>query len=696
MPFVLKKTLLFFFIIAAFSVCSVYSSPSDTLETLLHSDLANQEKISVYNELAREFLMTDADQAIIFAKKAFFLSEETGDISGKAGALSIIGEAYSMTGKFEQAIDFFRAAQIQYKLLNNNKGIGNSFNSIARIRNWQGKFDEAIHYSFMAIRYFQAEQFTYGIAKAYNTIGISYDQNSQLDKAKQYYYRSFNLFFSINDSLGMANAMNNLAIVYGKEGNLDQSLSFFNKSLSINRSLNNQRLLTPILNNIGIIHKTRGQYSEAEKCFLESMDINLANNNNRGLLFSYVNISDLYLDLNKLTLAEKYIILATDLALKLDAKAELSNCYEIYSGIMEKKGNYPKALEYYKNHKEISDELKNESIRSNIQQTEERFELDLKQNQLEIQQKDNEILKLQLDKSTWFKNFILGILVPVFALLIMFVFQYRSKKKSTEYLAKLNEELYDANQKLLDSESKLKELNFTKDKFFSIISHDLRNPFASLASFVRIMTRDYNKMSRKEVLELLEDMKKTTEKTQTLLENLLLWAKTQTGRIHFNAESFNFYEIISETIQLFQPIISEKQISVRLFVPDNLEIIADYNMFKTIFRNLISNAIKFSDSKGVITISFEELGEDIVFHVEDTGIGMSETELELLFTPGSNIIKRGTADEHGSGIGLFICREFIEKHQGTLRVDSKKDMGTKFSIYIPKKNSIPNARFELF
>jgi signal transduction histidine kinase len=681
---ILRNFCTVFFILFFFSASSLYADRFDTLYSFLNSELSDQEKINVYNELALEYIVTNTDQSILYAKKAFFLSEETGYINGKADALSALGEAYSMLGEFEQALGFFQAAQMQYKLLNNNKGIGNTFSSIARIKNWQGKFDEAIHFSFLAIRYFQFEQYTYGIAKSYNTIGIAYDQNSQLDKAKQYYYRSFNLFFSINDSLGMANSLNNLAIVSGKEGDLDKSLAFFTKSLQINRSLNNNRLLTPILNNIGIIHKTRGQYKEAEKCFLESMNINLENNNNRGLLFSYVNISALYLDMNYIQLALQYIELATNLAIKLEAKAELSDCYETYSRIMEQSGDHVKALEYFKKHKEISDDLQNEKILTNIQKTEEKFELESKQRQLELQQKDNEILKLQLDKSTWYKNFILGILVSVFALLIMFVFQYRSKKKTTEALAILNNELSETNQKLVESESKLKELNITKDKFFSIISHDLRNPFASLVSFVRIMTRDYNKMSRKEVLELMEDMKKTTEKTQTLLENLLLWSKTQTGRIIYSPELFNFYEIITDTIQLYQPVISEKQISVHLFISDKLEIKADYNMIKTIFRNLISNAIKFSQIKGVITISFEETENWFVFNVEDTGIGMSEKEIDALFTPGSNIIKRGTADEKGSGIGLLICREFVEKHRGVFRVTSKKNSGSKFSVLLPK------------
>ena len=269
-----KICFIFFYFIAT----SLYANQFDSLQSLLNNDLSDIEKINVYNKLSIEYIETNPDQSILYARKAFLLSEEIDYVAGKADAISALGEAYSITGEFNQALDLFYAALMQYKLLNNNKGIGNTFRLIARIKNWQGKFDEAIHFSFMAIRYFQSENYTYGIAKAYNTIGIAYGQNNQLNKAKQYYYKALNLFYQINDSLEVRNSLNNIAIVYGKEGNLDKSLVFFNKALLISKSLKDSTMQTPILNNIGVTYKIKGQYKDAEKYLLESMKINTENN----------------------------------------------------------------------------------------------------------------------------------------------------------------------------------------------------------------------------------------------------------------------------------------------------------------------------------------------------------------------------------------------------------------------------------
>jgi len=618
------------------------------------------------------------------------LSVENDYAEGQADALNNLGEIYTIKGDFNLSLKFYFASKKYYELIRNHKGIGKTLNNIAKVKNWQGKYDEAISLSFLAIRYFNSADHIYGVAKAYNTIGIAYDMNEQPDKAKQYYSKSFELFFGLDDFQGMANSLNNLAILYGKEGNLDKSLELFNQSLLINQKLNNLRLQTTILNNTGIIHKTQGRYLESELCFRESMQINRETGNTRGLMFSYLNLAGLYLERDHFPRSLEYFDKSIELAENLQSLPEMIECYEGYSKIYEETGNNLKALFYYKKFKEASDLLQKESVRVNIQKTEEKLILESKQSELELQKKDNEILKLQFEKSTWLKNFILGILISVLAILIMYIVQYRTKMKSNRYLAGLNSEMSDTNMKLVESESKLKELNATKDKFFSIISHDLRNPFASLVSFVRIMSRDADSMSQEEMNQLIAEMKNTIEKTQDLLENLLLWSKTQTGKILYQPGFFNVYEAVNENIQLFQSAFNQKQISVHVFIENPRMVYGDYNMIKTIIRNLLSNAIKFTNIKGNIKIlAKDHEGNDIII-IEDDGVGMKQEEILLLFIPGGQKSKYGTADEKGSGIGLLICREFIEKHKGYFEVQSNPGKGSSFAMFLPKQKDINN------
>lgn len=658
----------------------------DSLEQLLKTNISDSEKADIFNELAREYNFIDPQLSIQKAKQAYFFSERCGYIKGKADALLNLGEATATLGDFETAIQYFQASQVNYRLINDQSGTGKALSSMARVKNWQGKFDETITLSFMAIRFFQKSEDYHGIAKTYNTIGIAYDLNNKTEKAKQYYYKAFNLFYNINDSLGMANALNNIAIVYGKEGDLEKSLEFFTQSLEINRNLRNNRLLTPILNNIGIIHKTNNNYSEALKCFEEALAINLEINNTRGLLFSYLNLSSLYLEIGQYQKSLSYVELATQIAISMNARNELVDCYDTFSKIYEKMGNYQLSLEYFKKFKEASDTVSNEKVLQNMQLTEEKFMLENQEKVLELQKKDNEILKLKLEKSGYYRNFILGVLISVFAILIMFMVQYRTKKKSNVFLEKLNNELYDANNRLLESGVKLQELNATKDKFFSIISHDLRNPFAALVSFVRIMTRDYDSMSKQDVKALISDMKMTTEKAQTLLENLLLWSKTQSGKIEFNPKICNLSDIVEENIQLFQSTMLQKLIVVKNTISNPTFVFADVNMLDSVIRNLLSNAIKFSEENGVISIMHEETMLYDSISITDKGVGMSADETSRLFILGSHFSKTGTNEEKGSGIGLLITKEFIDTHNGSIQVRSEKGEGTTFVFTIPKKS----------
>lgn len=678
------KIFLSTFIVLLLQSFSIFAAKEvDSLEKINLEDISEAEKVIIFNKISQEYLGVDNEKSYIYSRKALVLSEEIGFVSGKADALHNLGDYFALTGDIKKSMDYYNYSGMFYRIINDNEGLGKTYSSIARVKNWQGKFDEAIRYGFIALKRFQSVKNVGGEAKAYNIIGIAYDQSGQTQKAKKYYHKSFNLFAQVEDIGGMGNILNNLAIIAGKEENYEESLNLFNQSLKLNRSIHNSVLQTKILNNIGIIHKNTNNFREAEKSFKEAIEINIETNNTRSLMFSYINMASLYFETDKLQQSLYYLKKTCEIAEHSNSLPEMAECYAKYSEIYEKMGNFKLALDYQRKFKETDDMLKNESMLLNIQRSEEQIELESNKNELILQKKNNEILTLQLEKSSWFKNFILGILIAVIAFLIMFIIQYRSKLKSGEYLAKLNNELSITNTRLIESEAKIKEWNATRDKFFSIISHDLRNPMASLVSFVRIMNRDFDTMDREEIKQLLSDMKLSIEKAQDLLENLLVWTKTQTGKIVYKPEKFNFYDAVQENVHLFQGVLTQKQISLSIFVENPSFMYGDFNMIKTVLRNLMSNALKFTKPMGNIKVSCNHNGQHTIFKVIDDGVGMTQEEISLLFTPGGQKSKHGTADEKGTGIGLLICREFVDKHKGHIEVLSTPENGSEFCVYLP-------------
>jgi len=238
------------------------------------------------------------------------------------------------------------------------------------------------------------------------------------------------------------------------------------------------------------------------------------------------------------------------------------------------------------------------------------------------------------------------------------------------------------NEMLSESEDRLKELNASKDKFFSIISHDLRSPFTSITGFSEVMMEDIDTLSKEDIKDFATSIHRTSKNVHNLLENLLHWSRIQTGRIEFNPNMVSLNEQADEIIALYQVNAARKRISLINNLDEDYFIKADKFMLDTIIRNLVSNSIKFTKQGGEISINATKLDKEnkIEISIEDTGIGMSKDIQEKLFKIEEHVTTRGTDKEKGTGIGLILCKEFVEKHKGNIWVESEIDAGSKFKF----------------
>ena len=240
-----------------------------------------------------------------------------------------------------------------------------------------------------------------------------------------------------------------------------------------------------------------------------------------------------------------------------------------------------------------------------------------------------------------------------------------------------------AERALQESEKQLRELNATKDKLFSIIGHDLRSPFNNILSLTELLRNSENN-SNPETLELYLSMINSTSKsTLKLLENLLEWSHSQTGQINLKSEKVNVMALIVEVQELAQNIAKTKNVILQEPNLQPIEIFSDAKVLKTILRNLLSNAIKFTKSGGKIAISVIEKNNDVEFVVSDTGVGMSNQVSQKLFNIATNMSLPGTANEQGSGFGLILCKEFVEKLGGKIWVESQLGKGSDFKFTVP-------------
>jgi PAS domain S-box-containing protein len=242
-----------------------------------------------------------------------------------------------------------------------------------------------------------------------------------------------------------------------------------------------------------------------------------------------------------------------------------------------------------------------------------------------------------------------------------------------------------AEQALKESESQLKVLNATKDKFFSIIAHDLRNPFTSITGFSSLLLNQSDKRRTKDINKYSKIIYDSSLRAMNLLKNLMEWARLQTGKMAFNPKPVEITNIITSVIELLSDGAGQKSITIVRETDPGIIVFADEEMISTIMRNLLSNAIKFTKPGGEVTISVHMKPEELIVAVCDNGIGMDKDRLDKLFRIDESISTRGTQSEEGTGLGLILCREFVLRHCGNIWVESTLGVGSKFLFSIPNE-----------
>jgi signal transduction histidine kinase len=261
-------------------------------------------------------------------------------------------------------------------------------------------------------------------------------------------------------------------------------------------------------------------------------------------------------------------------------------------------------------------------------------------------------------------------------LLLAIIFRkYYSKTKTYDNLE-------DKNRLIEQQKLELEELITTKDRFLSIIAHDLKNPFTSLLGFADLAYNEFDEISDAEKRSYLNIIRISSQQIYSLLDNLLTWSRAQSGRIDFKPEKVSLSELVENSIDVVRSSAENKQITLFKDFTNEVNVQADKNMLFTVLRNLLTNAVKFTPSGGSVTVSYKRSGSRATITVSDTGIGMTEDELSRLFKLDGNLRTSGTNNETGTGLGLILCQEFMHLHNSEIEAESIPGEGSRFSFAI--------------
>jgi PAS domain S-box-containing protein len=244
-----------------------------------------------------------------------------------------------------------------------------------------------------------------------------------------------------------------------------------------------------------------------------------------------------------------------------------------------------------------------------------------------------------------------------------------------------------AELELKENEEKLVQLNLDKDRFISILGHDLRSPFNNLLGLSELLSKNIHKYDIDKIEKLANGINKSARNTNNLLDDLLKWAMAQQGNIPFNPENVSLTDVCNDVLITLNPIADAKTIVINCLAKDHLNVFADNDMLKTVLRNLVSNAIKFTNNGGAISINAEQADSKVTISVSDNGVGIPPENLSKLYNISEVLTTKGTAKETGTGLGLLICKEFVEKHGGVIWVESEVGKGSEFRFTLPFDNN---------
>ena len=631
-------------------------------------------------------------QALESFQKSLEISIEIADKKGVSMCLNNIGQIHVYLGNYPKALEYYQKSLKIYEELGDKKGISRRLNNIGVISFNQGNYPQALESFQKSLEIFEEIDDRKGISGCYNNIGLIYYKQGNYNQALESFQKSLKIYEEFNDKMRISGCLNNLGLINHDQGNYSKALEYYQKSLEIFEEIGDKEGISDCLDNIGTVYTDEGNYLQALEYYQKSLKIREDIGYKSGIGTSYESIGATYLEMNDFSEALDYTSRSLKIANELSSLEAQKNAHEILYKIYNSTKNYKKALENYVKYKELNDSLFNEENIKRITGLQYQYEYEKEKQAMVLEQQKKEAVHAEEVKhqKTISYSFIGGfILMVIIALIVLRSFFI--KRKANQILAEqklrieqANKELSMQKEEIQSFARKLEEANHTKDKFFSIIAHDLKSPFNSILGFSTLLLenhKEYDEDSREEMIKLIN---KGSQSAFNLLENLFTWALSQSGKMQFSPKKLDLKLIVDDVINILEGSAKRKEISIVNNVRSNEYVHVDENMIRTVLRNLISNSIKFTHKKGNITVSSSNENTDLVnVIISDTGVGMDENQINDLFRIDKNKSSEGTEKEKGTGLGLILCKEFIEKHKGSIYVESSIGEGSSFTFTIP-------------
>ncbi|RWU06465.1 sensor histidine kinase [Pedobacter chitinilyticus] len=690
MPSSTKKQLLLFCMLMLFIGVTVKAQTSKIDELLGQWDKnsADTTQIKVLRKLSAAYTSVDPLKKFYYANQYLQLAKKNNIDSSISNAYLDMGIAYAVRSQLDSGLYYFKLGHEIAKESNYLPGIARGYVNMGFVLDRQDKKKESVKHYEESLKIYRKLNNRKGINQCIMNLGSLYFDLGEYKTADAYFHQVLaNVRETPNDQAGLASALFSLGNSNRKLGNQQKSLEYFRQSLAIREKIGDLNGIALSNWGIGLVMNNTNKFEQA----LVHLKVALENNRKTKNVYQeaivLMSISHAYLHLENYKKAEENIQLALEKAKEAESKTLVVQALENLVKIEAAQKKFDLALKHQADYIAINDSLNNSRTKKEVILSDlNRVNTDNKN----LEEHNQKISEKITDYAIVIV--IVTVLLLVVAILLLLYYKRNSENKNANVLlqkqkqeiAEVNEELKTQMEIINAQNVELEKLNRVKNKFFSIVSHDLRAPINSLKSLFEMYRNGI--LNEEELGGLLNRLEDTIYNTASFLDNLLEWSKSQLEGITVKPVQVELHQIVAHNIKLMDSQIRTKFIKVQNNVPTNALAFVDLNMIHVVIRNLLSNAIKFCKANDEVIFEAWIENENIICTIRDTGPGISDIDLENLFnlahTPNT-----GTAGEKGYHIGLILCQDMMAQNHGSLKVDSQLGKGTTFYITLPVSSS---------
>jgi signal transduction histidine kinase len=667
----LSIALSFIFCLPAFSQ---NQAKLDSLEKALRKLNSDSARILTLVKLSEEYEYIDYNQAKKYADQALTIAETKNWAWAKGVTYKQQATLNVAQGNYTTALKFDNLRLTISVNGNDSTQIASALNNVGDDFFGLGEFDESYYYFTQSYRVASAIRDSARMAIALLNVGSVLKELGQYENAVNHLELSQKISAKFRVNHGEAYYLDEMGDIYQKQNDFGKAEEFLLKSLKLTRAQKLNDLEPHTLSSLANVYYDKNDLERASLYYDTVFNLHAKTQNVFGQSESNLGKGKVLLKQGKFKEALALIDKTFLAAQQINARTLEINCLAVLAGLYEQQGDYKKSLAYYKQYQSLQDSLFSQDMLDKLFQDQLRFATETKDNEITALSKARSAQDEEMKEQDLLTN-ILIVVSTLSAILLFTVYRSGSRRK------RINELLLEHQEDIKKRSIELEQLNQVKDKFFSIISHDLRSPVNALGSILDLI--DSKNLTIDEFTRLTKELRIQVNHTKTLITNLLDWALLQMDNLKIQAEKINLKRIVDDNAKLLSSM-HMKLVKIVNNIPETALGFADLNMINLVFRNLILNGIKFTEDGGQITISSRDDGDYYTISIADNGVGIRPEIQSLIFTKTTGYSTRGTANEKGTGLGLILCKEFVERNGGKIWLESEMGQGSTFFFTIKK------------